>query len=50
LGDVDVTNVTKKMAKSKSNRNPSDFEKAKDVLKGMGITDFDTAEVTLRSE
>jgi YebC/PmpR family DNA-binding regulatory protein len=46
LGDVDVTSVTFGDGEVEVQCNPSDFEKAKDVLKGMNITDFDTAEVT----
>jgi YebC/PmpR family DNA-binding regulatory protein len=47
LGDVDVTSVTFEDGEIEAQVNPSDFEKAKEVLKGIGITDFDSAEVTL---
>jgi YebC/PmpR family DNA-binding regulatory protein len=47
LGDVDVQSVTEEDGEIEVLANPSDLEKAKDVLKGMGITDFDSAEVTL---
>lgn len=47
LGDVDVKSVDEQDGEIEVQVNPSDFEKAKDVLKGMNITDFDSAEVTL---
>jgi len=47
LGDVDVTSVTFADGEIEVQVNPSDFEKAKEVLKGLNITDFDSAEVTL---
>jgi transcriptional/translational regulatory protein YebC/TACO1 len=47
LGDVDVQSVTEEDGEIEVLANPSDLEKAKDVLKGMGVTDFDSAEVTL---
>jgi YebC/PmpR family DNA-binding regulatory protein len=47
LGDVDVTSVTCEDGEIEVQCNPSDFEKAKETLKGMSITDFDSAEVTL---
>jgi YebC/PmpR family DNA-binding regulatory protein len=47
LGDVDVTSVTFDDGYIEAQVNPSDFEKAKEVLKGLNIVDFDRAEVTL---
>jgi YebC/PmpR family DNA-binding regulatory protein len=47
LGDVDVKEVDLEDGEIEVTVAPSDLEKAKDVLKGMGITDFDTAEVTM---
>jgi YebC/PmpR family DNA-binding regulatory protein len=47
LGDVDVTSVTEDGGEIEVLVNPSDLEKAKGVLGGMGVTEFDTAEVTL---
>jgi YebC/PmpR family DNA-binding regulatory protein len=47
LGDVDVTNVTCEDGEIEAQVNPSDLAKAQDVLKGMGITDFDASQVAL---
>ena len=47
LGDVDVTKVDFQDGEVEVFVNPGDFEKAKEVLKENGISDFDTAEVTL---
>jgi YebC/PmpR family DNA-binding regulatory protein len=47
LGDVDVTSVTFDDGYIEAQVNPSDFDKAKEVLKGLNIVDFDRAEVTL---
>ncbi len=47
LGDVDVTSVTYEDGEIEAQVNPSDLEKAKDVIKGLGYTDFDSAETTL---
>jgi len=47
LGDVDVKSVDEQEGEIEVQVNPSDFEKAKGILEGMNITDFDTAEVTL---
>lgn len=46
LGDVDVQSVEQNDEYVEVTVSPSDFEKAKDVLKEMGITEFETAEVT----
>lgn len=46
LGDVDVQSVEQNGEYVEVTVSPSDFEKAKDVLKEMGITEFETAEVT----
>lgn len=46
LGDVDVQSVTETDGEVEVQCAPADLEKAKDVIKGLGITDFDTAEVT----
>ena len=47
LGDVDVRSVTFDDGYIEAQVNPSDFDKAKEVLKGLNIVDFDRAEVTL---
>jgi YebC/PmpR family DNA-binding regulatory protein len=47
LGDVDVTSVTAEGGEIEIQCNPSDLEKAKEVLKGLKIVDFDSAETTL---
>ena len=47
LGDVDVQSVTEEDGEIEVLVNPSNLEKAKEVLKGMGVVDFDTAETTL---
>lgn len=47
MGEVDLTNAELDDGEICLTVNPSDLEKAKDVLKGMGITDFDTAEATM---
>ncbi|MCR4561969.1 MAG: YebC/PmpR family DNA-binding transcriptional regulator [Bacilli bacterium] len=46
LGDVDVREVTYEEGYVEIHADPADFEKAKDVLKEMGIDDFETAEIT----
>lgn len=46
LGDVDVQSVTESDGEVEVQCAPTDLEKAKGVLTDMGITDFDTAEVT----
>jgi len=46
LGDVDVQSVGGDDGEIEVLVNPSDLE-AKEVLKGMGVVDFDTAETTL---
>ncbi len=46
LGDVDLDSVTYEDGEIEVTAAPTDLEKAKDVLKEMGITDFDSAEVT----
>lgn len=47
LGDVDVQSVTEQDGEIEVMLNPSDLEKAKEVLKGLGVTEYDTAEATL---
>ncbi|MDY6431110.1 MAG: YebC/PmpR family DNA-binding transcriptional regulator [Bacilli bacterium] len=47
LGDVDVQAVEQEGEMIEVRVTPSDLEKAKEVLKGMGITDFERAEITL---
>jgi YebC/PmpR family DNA-binding regulatory protein len=47
LGDVDVQSVTEQDGEIEAVVNPSDLEKAQEVLKGLGVTEFDTAEATL---
>lgn len=46
LGDVDVQSVTCEDGEVEIVCNPADFEKAKEVLKGNGVADFDNAEIT----
>lgn len=46
LGDVDVTSVTYEDGYVEITAAPTDLEKAKDALKGLGYDDFETAEVT----
>jgi len=46
LGDIDVKSVTCDQGEVEVQVEPSDLEKAKDVLKGIGIEEFDTAENT----
>ncbi|HBB05382.1 MAG TPA: YebC/PmpR family DNA-binding transcriptional regulator [Firmicutes bacterium] len=46
LGDVDVQSVTETNGEVEVQCAPTDLEKAKKVLTDMGISDFDTAEVT----
>ncbi|HAS56144.1 MAG TPA: YebC/PmpR family DNA-binding transcriptional regulator, partial [Firmicutes bacterium] len=48
LGDVDVTSITvDEDGEIEATVAPSDLEKAKEALKGIGVTDFDRAETTL---
>jgi YebC/PmpR family DNA-binding regulatory protein len=47
LGDVDVKNVSLEDGEIEVQVEPSSFDKAKTVLKDMGVADFDSAEVTL---
>jgi YebC/PmpR family DNA-binding regulatory protein len=47
LGDVDVKSVTLEDGEIEVYVAPDNLEKAKDVLKGMGVTEFDSAETTL---
>lgn len=48
LGDVDVSSVTiDDDGEIEAVVTPNDLEKAKDVLKELGVTDFDRAETTL---
>ena len=47
LGDVDVQAVEQEGEMIEVRVTPSDLEKAKEALKGMGITDFERAEITL---
>jgi len=46
LGDVDVQSVTVEDGEVEIQCASSDLEKAKEVIVGLGISDFDTAEVT----
>lgn len=46
LGDVDVSSVTLEDGEIEALVAPGDLHKAQDVLKDLGITDFDTAEAT----
>lgn len=47
LGDVDVQAVEQEGEMIEVRVTPSDLEKAKEALKGLGITDFERAEITL---
>lgn len=47
LGDVDVQAVDEHDGAIEVRVTPSDIDKAKDVLKDLGVTDFDRAEVML---
>lgn len=47
LGDVDVQEVSYEDGYISVLVSPNDFAKAKDVLKSMGITEFDTNEISL---
>ena len=46
LGDVDVSEVTEEDGSIEVLVNPTDFGKARDVLDGMGIKEFDVAEIS----
>lgn len=46
LGDVDVQNVTLEDGEVEAVVAPNDLAKAQEVLKGIGVTDFDAAEAT----
>ena len=46
LSDVDVQEVTEEDGEIEVVTAPEAFAQARDVLKGMGIEEFDTAEVT----
>lgn len=46
LGDVDVKDISLEDGIAEVVTNPKDFEKAKDILKGLGVTEFETAQVT----
>ena len=46
LGDVDVSSVTEEDGVIEVLVNPSDFGKARDVLDGMGIKEFEVAEIS----
>jgi YebC/PmpR family DNA-binding regulatory protein len=46
LGDVDVKEISLEDGIAEIVVNPSDFDKAKEILTGMGITDFEVAQVT----
>ncbi|MBO4286136.1 MAG: YebC/PmpR family DNA-binding transcriptional regulator, partial [Bacilli bacterium] len=46
LGDVDVSSVTEEEGVIEVLVNPSDFGKARDVLDGMGVKEFEVAEIS----
>lgn len=46
LGDVDVSSVTEEDGSIEVLVSPTDFGKARDVLDGMGIKEFDVAEIS----
>ena len=47
FGDVDVKEVSLEEGKAEVVTEPSDFEKAKEILKGLGITEFDVSEIRM---
>ncbi|MDD5884904.1 MAG: YebC/PmpR family DNA-binding transcriptional regulator [Erysipelotrichaceae bacterium] len=47
LGDVDVSSVDLTDGEIEVQLAPNDLEKAKEILKGLGVTDFDAAESTM---
>lgn len=47
LGDIDVREISVEEGKAEVVVAPGDFEKAKEVLSGANVTEFDMAEVTL---
>ena len=47
LGDVDVSSVDLTDGEIEVQMAPNDLEKAKEILKGIGVTDFDAAEATM---
>ncbi len=46
LGDVDVKEISLEDGIAEVVVNPSDFEKAKEILKELGVTDFEVSQVT----
>lgn len=46
LGDVDIQSVTYEDGEIEVRAASTELEKAKDVLKSLGISDYDTAEIT----
>lgn len=49
LGDVDVKEIALEDGIAEVIVDPSSFDKAKEVLKGSGVTDYEFAEVTMRA-
>ena len=49
LGDVDVKEITLEDGIAEVIVDPSSFDKAKEVLKDSGVTDYEFAEVTMRA-
>lgn len=46
LGDVDVQEISLEDGIAEVVVNPSDFDKAKEILTGMGVSEFEAAQVT----
>ena len=49
LGDVDVKEIALEDGIAEVIVDPSSFDKAKEVLKDSGVTDYEFAEVTMRA-
>jgi len=47
LNDVDVTSISLEDKEAEVLVSPSDFNKAKDALKDLGVVDYEAAEITL---
>lgn len=47
LGEVDVREISVEDGIAEVTVSPSDFEKAKDVIKGLGVEEFEAAEITM---
>lgn len=47
LGEVDVREISVEDGIAEVTVSPSDFEKAKEVIKGLGVEEFEAAEITM---